>query len=132
MTPQLDAIGIVTSDMAASLAFYRRLGIDIPADADAQPHVEATLPNGLRLLWDTEETLRSFDAGWQPPQPGAGRLGLAFLCASPREVDEVYEALVGAGYEGHLKPWDAVWGQRYATVHDPDGGEVSLFAPSAA
>ncbi|GAA1365690.1 VOC family protein [Streptomyces beijiangensis] len=132
MTPQLDAIGIVTSDMSASLAFYRRLGLDIPAAADAQPHVEAVLPSGLRVLWDTEETVRSFDPAWQPPQKGGGRVGLAFLCGSPREVDEVYEALVTAGHEGRLKPWDAFWGQRYATVCDPDGGEVSLFAASDA
>jgi uncharacterized glyoxalase superfamily protein PhnB len=132
MTPQLDALGIVTADMAASLAFYRRLGIDVPADADSLPHVEATLPGGLRVLWDTEETVRSFDPGWQPPRDGAGRVGLAFLCDSPREVDALYETLVAAGHEGRLKPWDAFWGQRYATVCDPDGGEVSLFATSEA
>lgn len=34
-----------------------------------------------------------------------------------------------AGHEGHLAPWDAVWGQRYATVHDPDGNAVGLYAP---
>jgi uncharacterized glyoxalase superfamily protein PhnB len=36
--------------------------------------------------------------------------------------------LTGAGYEGHLPPWDAVWGMRYAVVHDPDGTPVDLFA----
>ncbi|MEU7604906.1 VOC family protein, partial [Streptomyces sp. NPDC041003] len=39
MTPRLDMIGLVVSDMAASLAFYRRLGLDVPADADGLPHV---------------------------------------------------------------------------------------------
>ncbi|MDH2393073.1 VOC family protein [Streptomyces sp. HNM0663] len=129
-TPRLDAIGLVVSDMAASLAFYRRLGLDIPADADSAPHVEAALPGGLRVLWDTEETVRSFDPHWTRPS-GGGRLGLAFLCGSPGEVDTVYADLVAAGYRGHLKPWDAFWGQRYAVVLDPDGCEVSLFADSA-
>ena len=41
----------------------------------------------------------------------------------------MYEELVGAGYHGELKPWDAFWGQRYAVVHDPDGNGVDLFAP---
>ncbi|MFF0741645.1 VOC family protein [Streptomyces sp. NPDC004111] len=131
MTPRLDAIGIVTSDMAASLDFYRRLGIPLPADAASQPHVEAVLPTGVRVLWDTEEVMRSFDPQWQKPE-GGDRVGLAFLCESPAEVDAVYDDLVAAGYQGHLKPWDAVWGQRYAVVLDPDGCGVSLFAASEA
>ncbi|GAA2489232.1 VOC family protein [Streptomyces gobitricini] len=125
--PRLDAIGLVVSDMAASLAFYRRLGLDVPAAADSAPHVEATLPGGTRVLWDTEEAIRSFDPHWTRPR-GGDRVGLAFRCGSPAEVDTVYEGLVAAGHRGHLKPWDAVWGQRYAVVLDPDGCGVSLFA----
>jgi len=124
----MDVVGLVVADMARSLAFYRRLGLDVPADADAEPHVEATLPGGLRLAWDTVETIRSFDAGWAPPT-GGHRVALAFLCDGPGEVDAVHRELVEAGHEGHLEPWDAVWGQRYAVVHDPDGNAVDLFAP---
>ncbi|NEE53973.1 glyoxalase, partial [Streptomyces sp. SID8455] len=51
MTPRLDAISIITADLAASLAFYRRLGLDIPAGAESAPHVEVVLPGGQRLLW---------------------------------------------------------------------------------
>ncbi|MFI2372655.1 VOC family protein [Streptomyces sp. NPDC018833] len=130
MTPRFDAIGLVVSDMAASLAFYRRLGLDIPAGADSAPHAEAVLPSGLRVLWDTEETVRSFDSGWTAPS-GGERTGLCFRCEGPAEVDTLYEELVSAGYRGHLKPWDAVWGQRYAVVLDPDGMGVSLFADAA-
>ncbi|WP_411107150.1 VOC family protein [Streptomyces sp. cmx-4-9] len=129
MTPRLDVIGLIVSDMAASLTFYRRLGLDVPAGSEDQPHVEAALPGGLRIAWDTEETIRSFDPSWTRP-PGDGRVGLAFLCGSPAEVDSLYAELTGAGYRGHLKPWDAFWGQRYAVVLDPDGCGVSLFAPA--
>ncbi|MYQ76573.1 glyoxalase [Streptomyces sp. SID4923] len=131
MTPRLDAISLTTADLPASLAFYRRLGLDIPAGAESAPHVEVVLPGGGRLLWDTEDVVRSFDPGWNPPA-GGDRIGLAFLCDSPAEVDAVYADLTGAGYRGHLKPWDAVWGQRYAVVLDPDDCAVSLFAPSAS
>jgi catechol 2,3-dioxygenase-like lactoylglutathione lyase family enzyme len=127
MTPRFDVIGLVVSDMAASLAFYRRLGIEFPDGSEDQPHVEAELPGGLRLALDTEETIRSFHSGWRPPA-GGGRIALAFLCDSPAEVDSVYEELTGAGHHGELKPWDAFWGQRYAVVHDPDGNGVDLFA----
>ena len=127
-TAQFSAVGLVTADMAATLAFYRRLGLDVPADA--APHVEVALPGGLRLLLDTEETIRSFQPDWAPVA-GAGRIGLAFALPDPAAVDALYAELVGAGYHGELAPFDAVWGQRYACVHDPDGNGVDLFAPAA-
>ena len=49
--------------MAATLAFYRRLGVDVPSEADDQPHAEVDLSGGIRLAWDTEDTIRSFDPG---------------------------------------------------------------------
>ncbi|MCH0541537.1 VOC family protein [Streptomyces sp. MUM 203J] len=130
-TPRFDALSLVASDMAATLAFYRRLGLEIPASADHAPHVEADLPGGLRVLWDTEETVRSYDPGWTRPS-GGDATALAFRCAGPAEVDAVYEALVADGHRGHLEPWDAVWGQRYAVVLDPDGRGVQLFADAAS
>lgn len=127
MTARFDAIGLVVEDMGRSLAFYRRLGLEIPAAADTEGHVEATQPGGIRLLWDTVETVRSFDPEWTPPS-GGQRIGLAFACDGPADVDRIYAELVGAGYEGHREPWDAFWGQRYAQVRDPDGIGVDLFA----
>jgi catechol 2,3-dioxygenase-like lactoylglutathione lyase family enzyme len=127
MTIRFDLVGVVVADMARSLAFYRRLGIDLPPDADSQPHVEAQLQGGVRMAWDTIDVIRSFDPGWTPPTGGHG-LALAFACESPDEVDSTYAELVDAGNLGHLEPWDAFWGQRYAVVHDPDGNSVDLFA----
>jgi catechol 2,3-dioxygenase-like lactoylglutathione lyase family enzyme len=128
MTVRFDAIGLVVSDMAASVTFYRRLGFPFPEGAESAPHAEAGLPGGLRLLLDTEEAVRSFSPpGWQPPS--GGRHSLALRCDTPEEVDAVYEELTRAGVHGELKPWDAGWGQRYAVVHDPDGHGVDLFAP---
>ena len=66
MTPRLDLIGIIVDDMARSLAFYRRLGFDLPPEADLESHVESAA-GGLRVAWDTVEVIRSFDPGWQTP-----------------------------------------------------------------
>lgn len=128
MTVHLDLVGLVVADMARSLSFYRRLGLDLPPSADDELHVEVSLPGGLRLDWDTADLVRSFDPTWTPPS-GGHRAALAFACDSPDEVDALYADLVGAGYDGHLPPWDAAWGLRYAAVLDPDGGAVDLFAP---
>ena len=128
MTPHLNVIGIVASDMGRSLAFYRRLGLDIPAGSDDAPHVEADLAGGIRVAFDTVETIRCFDESWIPPTGGHG-LALAFACDDPDEVDHNYADLLGAGGTGHLPPWDAFWGMRYAVLRDPDGNTVDLFAP---
>jgi len=129
MPARLEVIEVVVADMARSLAFYRRLGLDVPPDADQQPHVEASLPGGLRLAWDTVETIRSFDPEWTPPGSGGHKISLAFRLDSAAEVNGTYAELIAAGYEGHKEPWDAFWGQRFAVLHDPDGNTVDLFAP---
>jgi catechol 2,3-dioxygenase-like lactoylglutathione lyase family enzyme len=128
MTAQFHFIGLVVADMPASLAFYRRLGLTIAPGADNEPHVEASIGDGLSLVWDTADLVRSFDPDWTPPTGGTG-MALGFRCESPAEVDRCYAELTGAGYRGHKAPWDAFWGQRYATVHDPDGNSVDLLAP---
>ena len=125
LTPAV--IEIVVADMAASLAFYRRLGLEIPDGSDAEPHVDVDL-GGLHLAFDTRDTILSFNPGWTPPSGGHG-MALAFACGSPAEVDAAHAELTGAGATSALEPWDAFWGMRYAVVHDPDGNPVDLFAP---
>jgi uncharacterized glyoxalase superfamily protein PhnB len=112
--------------MAAALRFYRTLGLDIPADMDAEPHVEVALPGGFRIAWDTRDLVKSLDPEWV--EPAGQRMTLAFKCEDPREVDNLYDRVVQSGYRGHKAPWDAFWGQRYAVVIDPDGNLVDLFA----
>lgn len=125
---QLDMIGIIVTDMAAALRFYRLLGLDIPAGAEAEGHVEV-IANGYRIAWDSQAVIQSFDPDWQPPQGRMRGMGLAFKCASPAEVDALYREVVKAGYNGRKEPWDAFWGQRYAQVVDSDGNVIDLFAP---
>jgi catechol 2,3-dioxygenase-like lactoylglutathione lyase family enzyme len=123
VVPQLDAIGIVASDLGRTRAFYRLLGIEF---GEGDDHVEAAMPNGLRLMVDAEHVIRSFNADWT--RTAGNQLALAFACHSPAEVDEIYARAVDAGFEGEKEPWDAFWGQRYAQLSDPDGVPVDLFA----
>jgi catechol 2,3-dioxygenase-like lactoylglutathione lyase family enzyme len=122
---QLNAVGIVVSDMARSIAFYRLLGLDVPETPD-EGHVDAFLPSGVRFMLDSEETVRSFRPDWT--RRAGNQLGLALECASPAEVDELYERATAAGFHGEKEPWDAFWGQRYAQLEDPDGVPVDLYA----
>ncbi len=124
---KLDFVGITTSDMARALAFYRLLGLDFPEGAEAEVHAEATLESGLRVGFDSVEMARSVDPDWTAAS-GSPRISLAFRCASPAEVDARYAELMGLGHRGQHEPWDAIWGHRYATLLDPDGNRVDLYA----
>ena len=125
---QLNAIGIVAADMGESIRFYRLLGLDVPETPD-EGHVDTFLPNGVRFMLDSEETMRSFMDGWK--RETGNQVGIAFECGSPAEVDEIYARVTEGGFHGEKEPWDAFWGQRYAMLKDPSGVEVSLYAPLA-
>ncbi len=125
----LDAIGLVCDDLATTLAFYRTLGLDLPDVTEG--HVEATTPGGLRVMFDSVDVVQSFSE-WTPPTGGGRRVALAFVCDSPADVDATHAALTAGGAVSHVDPFDAPWGQRYATVIDPDGNPVDLFAELAA
>jgi uncharacterized glyoxalase superfamily protein PhnB len=127
MEPYLAAIGITTADMAASCRFYALLGVPVGEPPEGADHFETTLPSGIRLMWDSVALIRQIDPDWQPPV--GQRLGLAFQCGAPSDVNSMHAAVVAAGFGSKNDPWDAFWGQRYAQVLDPDGNVVDLFAP---
>lgn len=122
---RLDAVGIVCADIAKSMRFYRLLGLDFPDSGE--DHIEATAPNGMRVMLDKLELIKKIDPEWVPPV--GQRMGLAFRCDSPKDVDATFAQVVQAGFRSKdTAPYDAFWGQRYASVFDPDGNAVDLFA----
>jgi uncharacterized glyoxalase superfamily protein PhnB len=125
MAPVLNAVGIVASDMARSLDFYRRLGFDVP-DTPDEGHVDIPVANGLRLMLDSEEEIRKFRPDWT--RASGNQFSLAVQCDSPSDVDELSSQLASAGYQADKEPWNAFWGQRYAQLRDPDGVPVDLYA----
>ena len=122
--PELNAIGIVTSDLARSIAFYRLLGVGFPEDGEG--HIEAALPSGTRFMLDEESVIKSFRPDWT--REIGNQLALAFECATPAEVDALWARARAEGFDAEKEPWDAFWGQRYAQLRDPDGVPVDLFA----
>ena len=122
--PSLAAIGIVTEDMNESVRFYRLLGLQVPDPTG--DHLDVTLPGGIAVMWDTLELIKQLDPDWS--EPAGHRMGLAFQCSSPGDVDATHARVVAAGFRSKKEPWDAFWGQRYAQVQDPDGVGVDLYA----
>ena len=74
--PVIDQLNIVVTDMKASVAFYRRLGVTIP-EGDAPwsaHHVNAVMPGGLAFDLDSVEFAREWDSGW----PGSAGVVVGF------------------------------------------------------
>jgi catechol 2,3-dioxygenase-like lactoylglutathione lyase family enzyme len=118
------AVGIVVADLVESVRFYRALGLDVP-DPDGD-HLDVALSDGHRLMLDTVELVRGIDPDWAPSSGHS--FAFAFECESPGDVDRLHARLVEEGFRSKKEPWDAFWGQRYASVLDPDGNQVDLFA----
>jgi predicted enzyme related to lactoylglutathione lyase len=120
----ISAVAVSATDLSRAIAFYELLGFEFPAfEAEAQ-HVEAEA--GVRLMIDAASLVEGLVG--ESPRPG-NTSGFAVQYDSPAEVDEVAARVGGAGHTVVTAPWDAPWGQRYATVADPDGYRVDLFCP---
>jgi len=126
----LNAVGIICSDLERSVAFYRALSVSLPEYDPVIGHYEAHIGDGVRLMLDSEAVMASFIDGFTTPT-GNDRMSLAVECEAPADVDAAYALITGEGFSGVTEPFDAFWGQRYATVADPDGNHVDLYAALA-
>ncbi|HWD77552.1 MAG TPA: VOC family protein [Kribbella sp.] len=126
----VNIIDIAVTDLGAAIEFYRRLGLEFERDQYMpDDHAGCDLPNGLHLMLDTDAARSKITASWTPPR--LGRIFLTVEYGSPAEVDAAYAELVAAGVTGLQEPYDAPWGMRYATVADPSGNGVDLYATLA-
>jgi len=122
----LDAIGIVSGDIQKSINFYEALGISL-AEAGGPGHYEGVTPSGVRLMLDSVDLMKKINPDWEVS--GGSGVILCFKQESAGKVDELFKNIINAGFEKVKDPWDAFWGQRYASVKDPDGNQIDLFAP---
>jgi catechol 2,3-dioxygenase-like lactoylglutathione lyase family enzyme len=127
--PVLNQVNLVVSDMDASIAFYRRLGLDVPDGAahDGIRHVDIPMAGGAQLDLDNETLAQVYSAEWRQPE-GGRRIVIGFSLPSRAAVDDVYRELTAHGYRSVQVPYDAFWGARYAIVADPDDNEVGLMS----
>lgn len=95
-------VGLVVQDMACSLEFYRRLGIEIPAGEEHKPFVMKRMESGVTMLWDTVFT-KTYDPAREEPS-GGYRLQLECFLANEAAVDATYAELTGYGYHGRMPP----------------------------
>ena len=121
----LDAIGIVSRNIARSTQFYALLGVNME-EKGGSDHYEGSTPSGVRLMLDSVELVKQLHPGWT--QPTGTAMVLCFVQPSAKAVDELHARIVAAGFKSATAPWDAFWGQRYCSVLDPDGNQIDIFA----
>jgi catechol 2,3-dioxygenase-like lactoylglutathione lyase family enzyme len=132
MPLELYMVGLIVRDMPAALAFYRRLGLAIPADSDTKPHVQIKM-GALTFFLDAQPGRWDPEFGAQPhpqPAPPANQypLVLEFYLKEPAALDAKYAELTGCGYEGFRQPYLTPFGMYFAMVRDPDGNTILLSA----
>jgi len=121
----LDAIGIVSQDISKSIEFYEILGVSLKEEG-GPGHYEGKTLSGVRIMLDSTELMKKINPKWEQPV-GSGII-LCFKQETPKRVDELFEKISKSGFQKVKEPWDAFWGQRYASVQDPDGNQIDLFA----
>lgn len=77
--PVLRGINLIVKDMDATVAFYRRLGLEVP---DTDPawqahHRKAAMPDGLDLEFDSYEFAKKWNHGWR--SGGTGGAGVVLF-----------------------------------------------------
>jgi catechol 2,3-dioxygenase-like lactoylglutathione lyase family enzyme len=112
----LNALTLVTADMAASVAFYCALGF-------------MTAFGGA----DSAFTTFHVGDGFLNLQLDADFTGVARVWGRPiffvDDVDAMFGRAVAAGYTPSRSPSNAPWGERYFHISDPAGHEISFARP---
>jgi uncharacterized glyoxalase superfamily protein PhnB len=116
------AVAVSATDLSRAVAFYELLGFRFPPLQADTKHIESGA--GVRLMIDDAAFLTELHG--EPPRPG-NIAGFAVLFNAPADVDTVASRVAAAGHTVVTQPYDAPWGQRYATVADPDGYRADLF-----
>jgi catechol 2,3-dioxygenase-like lactoylglutathione lyase family enzyme len=111
----ISAITLATHNMARAVAFYEAIGFAI-AKGGAQASF-TTLRAG-------EDSLNLILVSPEVPLGWWGRV-IVFV----DDVDAMHRAVIEAGYSPDFAPRDALWGESYFHITDPDGHEVSFARP---
>lgn len=124
--PRLAMFGFIVEDMARSLAFYRKLGIEFPEGSDEREGFVIPIGGDLQMFWSTVFAAKN-DPKWTPPS-GGYRMLIEFFGEGNDAVDALYQSLTADGHPGRKPPFVTDFGAYMAMVEDPDGNTVLITA----
>jgi predicted lactoylglutathione lyase len=123
--PRFTMVVLLIEDLPRSLAFYRRLGVEFPPDADERRDVQVPIGDTHQLVLTT--SFAQVDLEREPPR-GGSRVMLEFFVDGNDAVDAKYAELTEAGYHGRRAPFRTYFGAYMCLVDDPDGNTVLVTA----
>ena len=124
-SPRFTMVVLLIEDLPRSLAFYRRLGVEFPPDADQRVDVQVPIGDNHQLVLST--TFVQVDLDRRPPS-GGSRVMLEFFVDGNDAVDAKYAELTEAGYQSRRAPFTTYFGAYMCLVDDPDGNTVLVTA----
>jgi len=118
---RISLVTLGVADVAASTAFYERLGWRrSSASVDGEVTFIDT-PGPILGLWSVEELAKDAGGRDAPPPSGFRGLALAINVGSPDDVDAAIAAWVAAGGTIARPAAATDWGGYSGYVADPDG-----------
>jgi predicted lactoylglutathione lyase len=123
--PRFTMVVLLVEDIARSVAFYRRLGVEFAQGAEERADVGVDIGDGRTIIWTT--TFGRNDPNRQPPG-GGSRIMLEFFVESNAAVDEKFAELMAAGYHAVREPFTTNFDAYMCLVDDPDGNTVLVTA----
>lgn len=123
--PRFTMVVLLIEDLQRSLAFYRRLGMEFPPDADDRTDIGLDIGDGRTIIWTS--TFAVYDPEHEPPR-GGSRILLEFFVEGTQAVDELFAELTAAGYRGRREPFVTRFDAYMCMVDDPDGNTVLITA----
>jgi catechol 2,3-dioxygenase-like lactoylglutathione lyase family enzyme len=124
---------MLSSNLDASIAFYRRLDVEFPEErvwrTATGAHHAGAVDSDVDVDLDSPRFAQFWNKGWTGRSDLAGRVVVGFSVATREDVDRLCGEMTAAGHRGVQPPWDAFWGARYAVVEDPDRLAVGLMSP---
>jgi catechol 2,3-dioxygenase-like lactoylglutathione lyase family enzyme len=116
MITSISAATLATHDMPRAVGFYRMLGFQLIHGGENASFTSFRAgPGFLNLIA-------------QPPERNWSWWGRLIFYES--DIDALYARVIAAGYRPEAAPRDAVWGERFFHMTDPDGHELSFAWPS--
>jgi hydroxymethylpyrimidine/phosphomethylpyrimidine kinase len=114
--PVLNQITVPATDYAASVAFYRALGLSLIVDSPADDYARFEAGNGVTLSI----------------HGGDGEAGGTIIYLESLRLDAWVAELASAGLVFEQLPRDEEWLWREARLRDPAGNRVCLYAAGEA